>query len=256
MVGITCNIKNFVGACTNKNYIAHYTLGCPSEGGDQYPDGLFTETEHAVITFERWMYDTFLSKSTRRHEYIHRLIYGFLYLKLLKPLGLGIPVEKRQLDAGSWYGNDTAWRMAVDLAKIMHFADKDGKLHATTQRRLFSVVDGVIGGENNGPLSPDAKGAGLLLAGDNFLAVDIVATRLMGFDPLKLKQFTMLDRKYDFGPCGLDDIWAVGNDETVLRRLKDNNDHILAFKPHPGWIGHIEIGGTPAEMHYTEEAQA
>ena len=45
----------------------------------------------------------------------------------------------------------------------------------------------MIGGENNGPLAPDPVAAGVLLAGENLLAVDLVAARLMGFDPLKIR---------------------------------------------------------------------
>jgi uncharacterized protein (DUF362 family) len=239
-VGVTLNLKGLVGTCTNKNLVVHYTLGSPSEGGDQYPDGLFSPPQHAAIKFERWMYDRFLAKRTVRHELAHRLIYGFFYLRVFSHLGFGIPEEKRLLDAGNWYGNDTAWRMAVDLAKIIHFVDKKGKLRTEPQRRMLSIVDGVIGGENNGPLAPDPKPAGVLVGGDSLLAVDLVGTRLMGFDPLKLKQFTMLDPKYDFGPRKLEEIEARSN-ERIFQDLTDKETKFLAFKPHPGWTGHIEI---------------
>jgi len=79
--------------------------------------------------------------------------------------------------------------MCIDLLKLIIFADGSGKLHKKQQRRLFSIVDGVIGGENNGPLNADPIESGVLLAGDNFLAVDIVGSRLMGFDPKKIKMF-------------------------------------------------------------------
>jgi len=239
-VGVTLNLKGLVGACTNKNLIVHYTLGSPSEGGDQYPDGLFTPPQRAAIKFERWMYDQFLSERTVRRELVHRTIYGFFYLRVFSHLGFGIPAKKRLLDAGNWYGNDTAWRMVVDLAKIMHFVDRGGKLHAESQRKMFSIVDGIIGGENNGPLAPDPKPAGVLIGGDCLLAVDLVGTRLMGFDPSKFKQFTMLDPKYDFGPRKLEEIETRSN-EKPFENLTDRKNKFLAFKPHPGWVGHIEI---------------
>jgi uncharacterized protein (DUF362 family) len=239
-VGMTCNMKGMVGACTNKNFLIHYTLGAPSEKGDQYPEGLFTRNERAAIKFERWMYDRFLAKRSRRHELIHRLIYGFFYMRIVRHLGFRIPPEKRMLDAGNWYGNDTAWRMVVDLAKIIYFVDSNGALRKEPQRRLFSVVDGIVGGENNGPLSPDSKPSGVLVGGDNFLAVDLTCARLMGFDHRKLKQFSMLDLNYDFGPRALEDIEIRSNDRTIVRDFLNPASRLLSFKPHPGWQGYIE----------------
>jgi len=240
-VGVTLNLKGLVGTSTNKNLLVHYTLGSPSEGGDQYPDNLLTGRQRMAIKFERWMYDNFLAKNTVFHERIHRFIYGFLYLKIFAHIGFGIPPEKRMLDTGNWYGNDSAWRMVVDLAKIIYFADKEGQLQTQCPRRLFSIVDGIIGGEKNGPLTPDPNYAGVLIGGENLLAVDIVAARLMGFDPLKIKQFTMLDKEYDFGARRLDEIEIKSDWTEISQGLEGKSNRFLAFKPHPGWIGYIEI---------------
>jgi uncharacterized protein (DUF362 family) len=234
-VGVTLNLKGLVGICSNKNLCPHYTLGSPCNGGDQYPDGLFTPVQEGVIKFERWMYDHFLAKGTIKHERIHRAIYGFFYLKIFRHFGLSIPEDKRLLDAGNWYGNDTAWRMVVDLAKIIYFVDKKGRLHDKKQRKLFSIIDGIVGGDNDGPLFPDRRPVGVLLGGDNFLAVDTVATRIMGFDVSKLKQFTMLDKKYGFGTNNINEIEIETEDKT----FKDIRSS-FAFKPHPGWKNHIE----------------
>lgn len=241
-VGVTMNIKGLVGTCPNKNLLVHYTLGGPDEGGDQYPPNVFSKKEKFLIKFERWMYDTFLAKKSLIWEIPHRFIYGFLYLKIFTHLGLGIPYEKQILDRGNWYGNDSAWRMSVDLAKIIHFADKNGVIQNSFQRRFFSLVDGIIGGENNGPLLPDPKKAGLLIGGENFLAVDIVSTRLMGFDPLKLKTFSyLLNSKPPIGPTSLKEIYITTNNEKFENILFNKSDKLLNFMPHPGWVGHIEV---------------
>lgn len=240
-VGVTLNMKGLVGICTNKNFLVHYTLGSPREGGDQYPDDLFNPIEHALIKTERWMYDHFLAKRKTVLEYIHRSIY-WLHGKFVSPLGITVSKEKRLLDAGNWHGNDSAWRMAVDLLKIIYFSDKNGKLHNTQQRQLFSVIDGVIGGENKGPLVPDPKPVGILVGGENLLAVDIVTTRLMGFDILKLKKFSILyDSNYDFGLRGLEDIEIVSDNPAFQKCLDNKTDRFLSFKPYPGWAGYIEI---------------
>lgn len=242
-VGVTLNGKGLVGICTDKNFLVHYRLGTPSEGGDQFPEDVLTPLENKIIKFERWMYDHFLAKRSIPAECVHRMIYGFFYLKILKPLGLKVPEEKRLLDAGNWYGNDSAWRMVVDLLKIIYFCDKNGNMHDEPQRPILAIIDGVVGGENKGPLVPDPKTAGILIGGENLLAVDIVATRLMGFDPLKLKQFSILnDPHYYFGIRQFNEIEVISDEQLAIQKcLENKTDKFFAFKPYPGWEGHIEV---------------
>jgi uncharacterized protein (DUF362 family) len=78
---------------------------------------------------------------------------------------------------GAHPGNDTIWRMVVDLYSAMQ---KRG-------RKYFSVVDGIIAGEGQGPLCPRSKRANTLIAGDSLPAVDIAAARLMGLDPARIR---------------------------------------------------------------------
>lgn len=58
--------------------------------------------------------------------------------------------------------------MVVDLVRIIYFSDRDGKLHNTQQKRLFSIIDGVIGGEDKGSVVLDPKLVGILVGGENF----------------------------------------------------------------------------------------
>ncbi len=241
-VGVTLNAKGLVGVSTNKNYLVHYTLTPPSKGGDQYPDGLFSWREEKLIRLERWMYDHLLSPRNKILEYIHRSVY-WLHNRTTKHIGITIDPRKRLLDAGNWYGNDSAWRMTVDLLRAFYYADSNGVLHDTAQRRTFSLVDGVIGGENNGPLAPDPKSAGILLAGENLIAVDLVASRLMGFDPLKMQLYCEIlkDRELSPGINGIDGIKVVSSVREWERCFVDMQNPYLDFKPHPGWAGHLEV---------------
>lgn len=240
-VGVTLNVKGLVGINTNKNYLVHYSLTPPRAGGDQYPDDLFTPIEEMLIRMERWMYDYLLAPRVRALEYLHRSIY-WLHNHTTKRLGLKVEEHKRLLDAGNWHGNDSAWRMAVDLLRVFLFSDRDGNLHSTPQRRVFSLVDGVIGGDLNGPLTPDPVPSGVLIGGENLVAVDLVATRLMGFDPRKIKMFKGIlgDPDFDCGVASLDEI-NVLSPEMGLKKCLHNSEAYLKFKPHPGWVGHIEI---------------
>ena len=77
----------------------------------------------------------------------------------------------------------------------------------------------------------------------NPIAVDIVATRLMGFDPLLIKTYASLlqDRIYDFGIHDWNDIRVLSTDDTYVSCLFDTKNSFLAYEPHPGWKGHIEV---------------
>jgi len=248
-VGVTLNAKGLVGTCSNKNFLVHYTLTPPGQGGDQYPDGLFNPIEERLVKLERWMYDHLLAPRRRILEYLHRFTYT-IHNKTTRHLGIKVDEGKRLLDAGNWYGNDSAWRMAVDLMRVIYFADRGGHLQTTPQRRFFSLIDGIIGGDNKGPLEPDPVPSGTLAGGENFLAVDLVATRLMGFDPLKLKMYQNLleDPGFDFGVRGLQDILVLSSNPEWCRCLTDTKSRFLNFNPHPGWLGHMEITLDPTAV--------
>lgn len=50
----------------------------------------------------------------------------------------------------------------------------------------FAIVDGIIGMEGNGPIQGQAKPCGLLVAGDDPVAVDATCARIMGLLPEKI----------------------------------------------------------------------
>ena len=51
----------------------------------------------------------------------------------------------------------------------------------------FAIVDGIVGMEGNGPLQGQSKQSGVLIFGDDLVAVDASAARLMRIDPQKIK---------------------------------------------------------------------
>ena len=243
--GVTLNIKGLVGICTNKNFLVHYILGEPRDGGDQVPNDFLSAKEGKVVRFERWMYDNFLSHRSIPLEMAHRFIFGVFYLKVGQRLGFKVPKEKRIFEPGNWYGNDSTWRMATDLLKVIYFADREGNLHNRIQRKLFSIVDGIVGGENKGPMLPDPKPASVLVGGESYLAVDLVTTRLMGFDPQKLNVYRYLlqDDQFDYDIDDYEDIEIVSDNPAWQACLSDKVNSFLSFKPYPSWIGQIEVNG-------------
>jgi uncharacterized protein (DUF362 family) len=241
-VGVTLNLKGLVGMNTNKNCLIHYRLGTPREGGDQLPDAQ-PGSDRALVRLQRWSYDKLLARKSKQADALYRAAQN-VYRATLKPL-LRISEETLVLDAGNWHGNDSAWRMTADLAKILFFADASGKMHDTPQRKLFCVVDGIIGGDRVGPLTPDAKRCGCLIAGHHPMAVDLVTARLMGFNPSKIRQFDIaFDPAWDFGFRSFSEIdircgrRTLSGTEFFAPEMKDR---FFGFIPHPGWTGHLEV---------------
>jgi len=238
-VGITLNIKGLVGTVVNKNYLIHYKLGTPASGGDQFPD-ILNNKEKIRIKVQRWFFDLLLSRKTRFADLIYRILKK-LGKPLFKLFGLKISREKSILDGGNWYGNDSAWRMADDLLKIFLYSDREGNIKKEKTRNIFSIVDGVVAGEGEGPLIPFRKRCGLVIAGFNIGNVDLLCSRLMGFDYNKIKML-----KYILNKPGLFNIKVRGikifsnKDFKGLLKLKNKRKY-FNFKPPSGWKGYIEI---------------
>jgi uncharacterized protein (DUF362 family) len=55
----------------------------------------------------------------------------------------------------------------------------------------FAIVDGIVGMEGNGPIHGDAKQSGVLIFGDDLVAVDATAARLMKIEPRKIRYLEM-----------------------------------------------------------------
>jgi uncharacterized protein (DUF362 family) len=55
-----------------------------------------------------------------------------------------------------------------------------------TVRPDFAIVDGIVGMEGNGPIQGMAKPCGVLVVGDDPVAVDATCTRIMGLAPERI----------------------------------------------------------------------
>jgi uncharacterized protein (DUF362 family) len=231
--GITICLKNLVGINGNKNWLPHHRLGTPAQGGDQFAD------------------DGMKHRIERRAMACFRGVFPFLgpmrksVGKTLRTLGKGIFGDTNidTIRSGNWYGNDTTWRMVLDLNRILMYADKDGHLQDSPARRLFCIVDGIVSGEGNGPLDPIPKSAGVVVVGKNPVTVELACARLMGFDFMRLP---VLRRAFDNHSLPLaafeyDDVICRSNAGQFDRPLNEFDGTISAFQPHFGWQGYIEI---------------
>jgi hypothetical protein len=147
--------------------------------------------------------------------------------------------------SGNWYGNNTTWRMVLDLNRCLLFGQPDGSLRTSAPKRYYSVVDGVIGMEGMGPMQGDPISSGIVLVGTDPVAVDAVAARVMGFDWHKIP---MIREAFDLTTLPItalrpEDIQIAGDVPEWRGGLESMEDRkFLAFRPHFGWAGHIEHG--------------
>jgi uncharacterized protein (DUF362 family) len=63
-----------------------------------------------------------------------------------------------------------------------------------TIKTHYSIVDGIVGMEGPGPIMGTAKNVGVLVMGDNALAVDATAARVMGVDPARVEYLALAHR--------------------------------------------------------------
>jgi uncharacterized protein (DUF362 family) len=159
--GVTLSLKNMIGVTNEKYWLPHFRAGAPP-AGDEYPVRPPLGARLA----------TFLSRM--------RLPGGHALVLRLPPVGRR---EEPYIYDGSWSGNDTLWRTILDLNRIVLYADKGGFMRDAPQRRMLSIIDGIVAGEGNGPLAPSPKRCGLLVAGLDSWACDYVTTRIMGIEP-------------------------------------------------------------------------
>lgn len=124
---------------------------------------------------------------------------------------------------GAWPGNDTIWRMVVDLYKSM----------LKKERKYFTVVDGIVGGEGQGPFCPTSKFSNTLVAGDDLFAVDCVTARYMGLDPNKIKYLSYFLESNEL-EYGLDDI-EVRSDNKIFASFFENKDNYADYLVVPQW---------------------
>jgi hypothetical protein len=126
--------------------------------------------------------------------------------------------------------------------RILSYADAGGRLHDKPVRRFLSVGDG-IGGEGNRPLDPKPHPAGVIFAGFNPLAVDLACARLMGFDHRRIPVLfrSLRPHPLPLASFGYEDLRVGSNDASFQGPLTELAGPLLAFEPHFGWKGHIEV---------------
>ena len=217
--GITAALKNLVGVNGDKDYLPHHRIGGSGHGGDCYPgNNLLRSWSEFALDFAnrrqgKWWY------------VIGRKISGALWR-------LSFPGQEHHLGA-AWHGNDTTWRMVLDLNKVAVYGNADGTLSKHPQRQVFSLCDGIIGGQGDGPLRPEPLPLGIISFTNHSGMNDLAMATLMQFEISKiamLREINNLSKK--------DKVELSWNNSKI--KLKDLDSFSIDTKAPPGWTNHLK----------------
>lgn len=217
MACLTNSLKILVGMNGDKDYLPHHRIGSRDEGGDCYKD-----------------YSPLRSLAERLLDFAnrHRGAFFFLPVRYLVAVFWRISrPNKGESMAATWYGNDTVWRMVMDLNVIATYGKKDGTLSDSPQRTLYTLCDAIVGGQNDGPLYPDPLPSGVLFFSNDPFLSDEIAGYLFKLDldkiPL-LREAKSLNEKKE-------KIIMIDNREVSIDDVK----HIGVEAQVPsGWVGY------------------
>lgn len=230
--GVTLSLKNLVGINADKNWLPHHTEGAPHNGGDEYPD-LSTKrrVEQKAVNLTR--------KIALKIPWL-----GPKLAKQMRKAGAAVFGDGQSvIRAGNWFGNDTTWRMVLDLNRCLLYGDSLGNFSRSERKRYYTLVDGLIGMEGMGPMQGDAVEVGLVIGGPDPVAVDAVCARVMGFDWRKIPVIDQAFRvsSYPITELKPEDIVIESDRRDWNGRLAEfDAKDLAAFRPHFGWSGHIE----------------
>ena len=187
MACLTNSLKILVGMNGDKDYLPHHRIGAKDQGGDCYKD-------HSIL---RSTAERLLDFANR-----HRGAFYFLPVRFIVRVLWRISLPNRgETMAATWWGNDTVWRMVMDLNLIANYGTKDGEMSTTPQRTLYTLCDAIVGGQKDGPLSPEPLASGALFFSNDSYLSDEVAGNLFKLElnriPL-LYQARLQNEKKDY----------------------------------------------------------
>jgi hypothetical protein len=229
-----------IGINGAKDWLPHHRIGPAEEGGDEYERRDWRKAAFVRLKEEMVQSDSLLRIAPMRAVNIALVLSRKV-----------VPFSDPYLQ-GSWHGNETIPRTIVDMNKILLYADKEGTMRDTPQRRLFILVDGIVAGEREGPMTPDARRCGVLVAGYNPVEVDAVCSGIMGFDYRRIPTITFArnPRRYRLFDGRIHDIQIVSD------RCSSFGDAYHAYNcrlmPPAGWKGHIEYEPLPVAEQQEE----
>ena len=226
--GITSSLKNLVGVIGSKDCLPHHRIGSIEEGGDEYQYKSHRKRLNSKLC-------DLIGKTTSSFRLFFLSSMRFI-IKLSKSL---VPYKDKYF-FGSWWGNDTIPRTVVDINRIIEYSNQNGEMCDSKQRKILSIVDGIVIGENEGPISTTPRILGAIIVGESRPVVDIVCSNLMGFDYKKIPLINYALRKHKWPLSGnINNYRIILNDEEYSLDDFLEKEFICAV-PSIGWQNHIE----------------
>jgi uncharacterized protein (DUF362 family) len=217
--GITGALKNLVGVNGDKDFLPHHRLGGTGFGGDCYPGK----------NYLRLWSELALDNANRNQG---KFLFWY-WMKISSVLWRLTKSTNLHNISAAWYGNDTSWRMVMDINKIALFGKADGRVSDQPQRTLFSLCDGIIGGQGNGPLKPEPLPLGIICFSNSSAITDICMAILMRFDFHKIP---LLETAYDLSDKN--DVNLIFNGRPIT--LAELVSHSTNTLPAPGWVDFLK----------------
>jgi uncharacterized protein (DUF362 family) len=239
--GITAALKNLVGINGNKDYLPHHRVGGSALGGDCYP---------GFAPFKR-IAERLLDAGNRRigSPALKRWYLGArCFIGLHKLSGGDTNME------GGWFGNDTVWRMCLDLNRLLVYGRADGTFSETPLRKVYSLTDGIIGGEGEGPLAAEPVHLGAVTFASSPPFADLAHSALMRFDWRRVPIIREAFGEFAYPLANLQPAACeirTAADRYTFDRLDEMGRTLgTPFRPPKGWKGHVERPAiaTPAEL--------
>jgi len=217
--GMTGALKNLVGVNGDKDFLPHHRIGGTGFGGDCYPGK----------SYMRLWSELALDQANRNQG---KRIFWF-WTKVGSILWKLNKLQKTYNIAAGWYGNDTTWRMVMDINKIALFGKSDGSLSKEPQRELYSLCDGIIGGQGDGPLLPEPLPLGIICFANHSGLTDICMATLMGFYFQKISLLAKVNESINYNKIKL----SLNDHAIKLDKLKE---HATSTLPSPGWVEYLK----------------
>jgi len=237
--GITISLKNLVGVNGDKNWLPHHTENAAGRSGDEHPQpGFMHKLERKIA-------------AGLRKVALSSPKIGPRMLRFARKFGRPIFGDTEEvIRSGNWWGNDTLWRMCLDLNKLVLYGNPNGTMRRETienRKPHLVLVDGILAGQGRGPMNPDPVPAGIIAFGTLPPAVDAACAYLMGFDPDRIPIVRQAFRcqRFSLADSGWRDISVISNEPDWNGKICEIDDRCTYhFEPHFGWKGKIERRGT------------
>jgi hypothetical protein len=219
--GLTNSLKIIVGVNGDKDFLPHHRKGGSKDEGDCYPGcNLLRKYAENILDYS--------NKNIGKWNFkILRKVVSLLWK-------LSNPAKEQNLGA-AWHGNDTVWRMVMDLNKIALCGKKDGTLSDVPQRAIFTLCDGIIAGQGDGPLLPEPLEFGIISFSNNSYYTDICMAQLLQMDIDKIPLLKEAKRC-----CNSENIKLKLNNTYISEQ--DLLPYSIAAKMPPGWINYKKRG--------------